>query len=189
MKKFVYLSFLLLGLNAYSQDLASLKVNAQKAMDYTIAMDLNGLLDLTYPKVFTLSPREEVLKVLDQAFNGNPEFKIKMIPVAPNFNFGPIKKIEGHTFCVIKHNNAMEIKFTDKIENPDAIIEVFKSGLKADEVTFNPEKNSLTAKVVSTMVAIADESTKNQWTFLNNDNEGALFSTLFNEKIRTELGL
>jgi hypothetical protein len=189
MKKLLYAFLFLCSLNTFSQDLATLKTEAQKAIELTAKMDFNAILDITYPKLFTMAPREKLLEILDQTFNGNPDFKIKMIPVAPNFNFGAIKKIEGHTFCVVKHNNAMEMTFTNKIDNPNIYIDAIKTSMKADDVTYSAEKNSISIKLISTMIAVADESTKNKWMFLNNDNDGNLLKTLFSEKIKTELGL
>jgi hypothetical protein len=41
----------------------------------------------------------------------------------------------------------------------------------------------------STLIAVADDLTNNSWKFLNKDKENKLFSMLFDEKVKSELGL
>lgn len=189
MKKLFFVALFFLTLKGFSQDMNSLKTRASKTVEASSKMDFKTILDLTYPKLFTIASREDMMKVLEQTFNGNEQFKIKMLPVAPNFVFGDIKKIENHTFCIIKHNNAIEMSFTAKVEDPTMYIEAFKSSMNNADVTFDQEKNAFTVKMISTIIAVADETTKNEWTFLNNDNSKELFAMLFNENIKKELGL
>ncbi|MCL9808379.1 hypothetical protein [Flavobacterium luminosum] len=189
MKKIFYLFVLFVSTQMFSQNIESLKTKANQAYKASAEMDFDKILELTYPKLFSIMPKESLKEIIKQTFEGNPEFKIKMIAVEPNFNFSEIKKIDGQTFCVIKHNNALEMVFTNKISDPNAVTDLFKSSMKADDVTYNAEKNSILIKLISTMIAVADDSTKNEWTFLNNDNDGQLMTLLFSEKIKKELGL
>lgn len=189
MKKTITLIVLLISFCNYAQNIESLKINAQKIYDYTAKQDFNGILDLSYPKLFTIAPRETMLKVLESSFNGNSDFKIKLITVDPNFQFGEIKKIENKTFCIIKHNNAMTMTFTEKIETPDMYINLFKESMKASEVTFDEKTNSINIKLISTMIAVADDTTNNEWRFLNDDKSGKIFTLIFNDNIKKELGL
>lgn len=188
MKKIVSIVVLLFVSMMHGQDMNSLKQRASKTFEASSKMDFNTILDLTYPKLFTIAPRETMVSVLEQTFS-NPQFSIKMLEITPDFNFGPIKKIENHSFCVIKHNNAMEMTFTAKIDDPTMYLEALKSSMNNADVSFNKEKNSFTIKMISTMIAVADDSTKNEWTFLNNDNNKDLFAMIFNENIKKELGL
>lgn len=189
MKKIFVFLLLISSFYNYSQSFESLKINAQKAYECSAKQDFNAILDLTYPKLFTIAPREAMLKLLEDTFNGNSTFKIKMISVEPNFQFGNIKKIEDKTFCVIKHNNAMVMTFLEKIEDPKMYLSLFKESMKTEEITFDEKTNSIKIRLISTMIAVADETTKNEWRFLNDDKSGKMFSLLFNDNIKKELGL
>lgn len=189
MKKNITFLILFISFYNYAQNIDALKVNANKVYDCTTKQDFNCILDLSYPKLFSIAPRETMLKVLESSFGGNPDFKIKMIIVDPNFQFGEIKKIENKTFCVIKHNNAMTMTFTEKIETPDMYISLFKESMKTDDITFDEKTNSINIKLISTVVAVADSTTNNEWRFLNDDKSGKLFSLIFNDNIKKELGL
>ncbi len=189
MKKTITLLILFIGFYNYAQNIESLKTNAEKIYECTIKQDFNCILDFSYPKLFTIAPRETMLKFLENSFGGNPDFKIKMITVEPNFQFGEIKKVENKTFCVIKHNNAMSMTFTEKIETPEMYISLFKESMKANDVTFDEKTNSINIKLISTMVAVADDTTNNEWRFLNDDKSGKIFTMIFNDNIKKELGL
>ena len=56
-------------------------------------------------------------------------------------------------------------------------------------VIFEKEENQFKIELRSTLIAVADESTKNKWKFLNKDKENQLFNMIFDEKVKTELGL
>ena len=180
---------MLISFYNHAQNIDALKINANKVYDCTAKQDFNCILDLSYPKLFSIAPRETMLEVLKNSFGGNPDFKIKMITVDPNFQYGEIKKIENKTFCVIKHNNAMTMTFTEKIETPDMYISLFKESMKTDDITFDEKTNSINIKLISTMIAVADDTTKNEWRFLNDDKSGKIFSLIFNDNIKKELGL
>lgn len=172
----------------HAQDLTSLKTEAKKTYEASANLNFDAIFEHTYPKVFDIVSKEQMKEMFDQMM-ANDQFTIKLIPVAPNFKFGNIKKIENKLFCVVEHDNAMTMKFNTPIDGAEDLIETFKASMKADEVTYDKASNTFSIKMRSTMIAIADEQTKNKWKFLNNDKSGQLFNMLFNEKIKTELGL
>jgi len=174
--------------NIQAQDLTSLKTEAQKTYEASANLNFDAIFEHTYPKVFDIVSKEQMKEMFDQML-ANEQFTIKLIPVAPNFKFGDIKKIENKLFCVVEHDNAMTMKFNTPMENAEDLTETFKASMKADEVTYDKSTNTFSIKMRSTMIAIADEQTKNKWKFLNNDKSGQLFNMIFNEKIKTELGL
>ena len=174
--------------NIHAQDLTSLKTEAQKTYEASANLNFDGIFEHTYPKVFDIVSKEQMKEMFDQMM-ANESFTIKLIQVTPNFKFGDIKKIDNKLFCIVEHDNAMTMKFNTPMEGAEDLIETFKASMKADEVTYDKTTNTFSIKMRSTMIAIADELTKNKWKFLNNDKSGQLFNMIFNEKIKTELGL
>jgi hypothetical protein len=190
MKKLLYTAlFVFASYTGFSQDAASLKTGAQTLIDKTVAKDYNALLDMTYPKLFTLAPREAVLESLKSTFDGNQGFKIVMLPTAPNFVFGEIKKIGNQSFAVINHNNSLQVIWDEPI--PAAEVEnyvgLFKTNMQTQDVTYDAAKKTMNIKAKAKMVAVADETTKNKWTYLTYSDQ--MFTVLFDESIKTQLGL
>ncbi|VXB01921.1 conserved exported hypothetical protein [Flavobacterium sp. 9AF] len=176
--------------SAFSQDIGSLKTEVTKIYKATASMDYDGIFETTYPKVFDIIPKE-TMKEMFQQMMSNDDYNIKLIPVEPNFSFGEIKKIGTQTFCLIDHDNVMQMKFKKPIIDKDAetMIGIFKKSMDAKEVTFDKDKNEFTIKLRSTLIGVYDDSTSNKWKFLNKDKENQLFNMIFDENVKTALGL
>lgn len=190
MKKIVCLAlFMLISIQGFSQDMASLKANAQKVYDYTVAHQYEQIMDMTYPKLYDIAPKEAILEILKKSFEGNDGFKIKMVAAPPNFVFGKIKKIGDQTFSVISHDNTMQIIWDEPIPNLEIkdYIEMFKTAMKTENVSYDPTNKTMNIKTQAKMIAISDNLTKKQWKYLTYNEQ--VFSKIFDEKIKAELGL
>jgi hypothetical protein len=190
MKKSILLITFLISttFSAIAQDMATLKVEAKKAYESSAKMNYDAIFETTYPKVFDIIPKEQMKEMFAQMMS-NEQFNIKLVQVEPNLSFGKIKKIGNQTFCLVDHDNVMEMAFNEPVEDAEMMIDLFKSSMEAKEVTYNKEKNTFTIKLRSTLIAVADDLTSNKWKFLNKDKENKLFTMIFNEKVKTELGL
>lgn len=190
MKNLFYTAlFIFASYTGFSQDAASLKAGAQTLIDKTVAKDYNALLDMTYPKLFELAPREAVLESLKSTFDGNQGFKIVMLPVAPNFVFGTIKKIGSQSFAVIDHDNSLQVIWDEPIPAAEVenYVSLFKTNMKTENVSYDAAKKTMNIKAKAKMVAVADETTKNKWTYLTYSDQ--MFAVLFDENIKKQLGL
>uniref|UniRef100_UPI0040498123 hypothetical protein n=1 Tax=Flavobacterium sp. TaxID=239 RepID=UPI0040498123 len=190
MKKSILLFAFLISatFSVNAQDLASLKVEAKKAYESSANMNYDAIFETTYPKVFNIIPKEQMKEMFEQMMS-NEQFTLKLIQVEPNLSFGTIKKIGEQTFCMVDHDNVMEMNFIAPVEDAETMVELFKSSMEAKEVTYNKESNTFTIKLRSTLIAVADDLTNNNWKFLNKDKENKLFSMIFDEKVKKELGL
>ena len=140
MKKIFYTAlFVLASYSGFSQDLASAKTGAQTLLDKTVAKDYNALLDMTYPKLFNMAPREAVLESLKSTFDGNQGFKIVMVPSAPNFSLSEIKKVGNQSFVIIDHDNALQVIWDEPIptEEVESYVGLFKTNMNTDNIPLN----------------------------------------------------
>ena len=176
-----------LCMSAQAPDKASLEQNAQKMMDFTMSKNYSALMDLTYPKIFDIVPREQMIEILTNMMNGDG-FSITLLPAAPNFTFGDIKNIDGAYYSVLGHDLAMKMAFTIPMEDPEMMVGIFKSQLQTDDVTYDKAQNAFTIKKRAQVIAIADASTNGKWTFVNNDGS-KLMNMLFSENVIKQLGL
>ena len=180
--------FLFHTITLLAQDMASLKTEALKSYKASVNMNFDAIFETTYPKVFDIIPQEQMKKMFGQMME-NEQFSIKLVEVEPGFSFGEIKKIEGKTFCLIEHNNVMTMQFKEPIEDAESMTDNFKSSMNAEKVTYDKTTNTFRIEMRSTLIAAADELTKNQWKFLNKDKDNKLFSMIFDEKIVKALDL
>ena len=171
-----------------AQDMNSLKSEALRSYNASIAMNFDEIFDTTYPKVFDIVPQDQ-MKVMFGQMMDNEQFSIKLIKVDPKFSFGELKKIEDKTFCLITYNNVMEMTFKTPMENGEDMVDNFKNNMGAEKVTYNKLTNTFKIELKATLIAVADSLTSNKWKFLNKDKDNKLFLMIFNEKIQKQLGL
>jgi len=81
------------------------------------------------------------------------------------------------------------MKFKEPMEDAESMVDIFKSSMEADNVTYDKLTNTFRIEMRSTLIAVADDLTKNQWKFLNKDKENKMFSMLFDAKNLKALGL
>jgi hypothetical protein len=81
------------------------------------------------------------------------------------------------------------MKFKQPMDDAEAMVDIFKTSMEADKVTYDKLTNTFRIELRATLIAVADELTKNKWKFLNKDKENKMFSMIFNEKIVKALGL
>lgn len=188
MNKLLLLAFLIAApLCLKAQDRAALEQNAQKMMDFTVSKNYQALLDLTYPKIFEIVPRDQMMQILTNMMNGDG-FSITLLPAKPNFTFGDIKKIDKGTYCVFEHDLAMKMTFTEPVEDVEMMLGIFKTNLKTDDVTYDAGQNSFTIKKRAQVIAVADALSNNKWTFVNNDG-GRMMHMIFPDTVMKQLGL
>lgn len=188
MKKIVLTALLLCCSLLSAQDKKSLEERAKKSMEYTINGNYPALMELTYPKLFTIVPKEKMLEMLPAALKGEG-FSVKLLNQAPNYKFGEIKKIDGGHYSLINHDTYMAMTFDEPLakEDADMMLESLKESISGT-VTYDAAKNTFNIKKPSELIAVADKSTNNQWTFISNQG-GPLIGMLFSEKVQKELGI
>jgi len=176
----------------FSQDLKSLELETNKMFKATSKMNYDEILDFTYPKLFDIISREQMKELLEMTFN-NEDFTISFLQLDPNFDYGPIKKIENKSLCMIKYNLGMAMQFNEVVD--DETIEVMINTLKAqgesyNDVKFDKAKNTFLIKGISTMIGVADEITDNKWKFITYDkSKRQIAEMLLSDSILNKLGL
>lgn len=193
MKKFLFI--FLFGVvsiqNSFGQTLESMKAGVEKIYTGINTNDLDIFLDYTYPRVFEIFTREQMKLALKAAFEGSDEMKIKINNVPPDFKYGEIFTLNNQKFCFINHNLSMTLIIKEKMDKDEAemMVELFKAGMKTDDVTYDKKGRSFTINKVATMIAISDEYTKNEWRYINKDEKNVLFKKMFSEDVIEALGL
>ena len=166
-KLFLILAFLATSIG-FSQTLQSLKADTQKMYEASYNMNYDEVTSFTYPKVFELIPKEKMLEILEQTFN-NESMRVRLVTVDPKFVYSEIQNIENKNVAIVNYNNAMRIIFEQKMteEEGTKMLENFKNSGNYTVTKFEKERNAFYLEGPATMIAVADETTKNEWKFLN----------------------
>lgn len=192
MKKILSTLFLFVVFSTFSQSIESLKTSTTKLYKANFLMDFETIVFYSYPKIVETIGHDIFLKKIEQQYE-NEQFRLRLQLENVPFLFGTIRKIEGKSFCVITFRNPMRYTFESELtaEIAGAKTNMLKEKNKTKEVTFEPKRNSFNVRKTTTFIAVADETTSNQWKFFNFDDttQYESFQNIFGESLKKELGL
>lgn len=183
--------FLFLFSISQAQTLEELKLETKKVYDASYNIDFDAILNYSYPKLFELVDRAQMTQVLESNFQ-NPEFSVRFVYPNTAFTYSELKKINQQTFCVVRYNGAIRMKYgkplTEQLAN--GMLTTFKQHMTGKKVSYEKERNSFLIEGESVMIAIADNTTQNKWRFLNYDaGQLDFIDKIITESIRKQLGL
>lgn len=191
MKKIIVLIVLFTCFLGFSQNNETLKTDVKKMYDASYNMAFDEVMQYTYPKIFEIAPREQVAAAIENAFD-NEEMKIRFVHVNPTFTYSEIKKIDNKSVCLVKYKSAMRMTFERKLEaaEVEAFTKAFNESGEYEKSTFEQDRNSFFLEGDAAMIAVADESTKGKWTFVNySKSQAQLAEMLLGANVLKELGL
>ena len=163
--KTVLLLLLFTGISILSKGQTDpiLQQRANLIMKATDSVDMDKILDLTYPKLFIIIPREQMAEALLNAFN-TEEFTISLDSILLDTIY-PIFKVGDGSYAKIKHSQILKMKFKEAIDTT----------------------NSILISGPGYMIAIKDSYAK-EWCFVNLEEEdNQLTSLLFSEDVLKKL--
>lgn len=174
---------------AAAQADSALTARLNRFLQANRAMDLEKVLDFTYPKVFTIAPRAAVLDALKNSFD-NDQMTIKMDALATDSVY-PVFRMQEGSYARILYSMKMIMQLKSK--EPDAakqkeINEAMLSSMQAqfgDKVSIDSNNNIIVA-MQEVMVAVKDKYAK-QWCFVNFKEQDAMTSKLFSREVIDKL--
>lgn len=190
--KHLKLLFFFITFNSFSQSIETLKNSAQKLYEANFLMDFEEIVQLSYPPMVANIGKEIMLEKTELHYE-NEEYRLRYQLQSVPLQYAPIKKINEKSFCIITIRIPKRYFFETKLTSEQAAEK--KAWLQevnsTKDVTFEPNRNSFNVKKMSTYIAVFDETTNGAWKFFNFDNpeQLAAFQSIFNENVKTALGL
>jgi len=175
--------------SAVAQDKKSLEAGALQMYRDKVSANYDAITNDTYPKVFDIVPKDKMIEALKNMMVGNG-YTMTIVNTPPNFVFGKIKKIDGGSYCMVKHDLLVKMTFKDPVSAEDSkeMIQNFKTAMQTEQVTFDAIENSFTMKESADVIAIANKLTANKWKFFNKSGKPLMVKVL-GEKVIEQLGL
>jgi hypothetical protein len=186
---FLWLSFLVVGIIASAQQDTSLVKRVNEMLKFTQLKDFEKVIDYTYPKLFTIAPKDVLIATMQNAFETD-EFTIELDSVKILTIF-PVFVIDDTSYVKVKHTVLMKMKYkkpydtTDRVSK-ESMVSIMEQRFGKGKVRFDPIANSLNIFMVPDMVGIKDKSSK--WTFANlNEDNPEMLAMLFSKKVLDKL--
>lgn len=177
----------------YSQQDTAMVRRLNETLLYTKTLDLEKILDYTYPKLFKIVSRDQMLEVLKGTFD-NEEFTTTLDSLQIS-EIHPIFKLEDESFAKVKHTMIMRMKFKEPLDTADGGIEdrelfadIMGQQFGEGNVRYDYATDQIVISLLSDMVAIKYKE-DGIWYFVNYDEEepmiiNMLFSKAVQEKLK-----
>ena len=188
-KSLLLLAFLTATIFSFSQD-AALTARLNSFIKANDEMNLDMILDFTYPKVFTIAPREKLKEALEEGFNGE-DVKVVMDSMQIQKVF-PVFTLGEGTFAKIKYSFVMFMTFKEseneenQQEDNEFMLSMLGETYGQDNVSFDHLRKAIKIKVNSEMAAIKDEYAK-EWCFMDMVNNKAMNEIMLDKTILDKL--
>jgi hypothetical protein len=191
-----YMKKLLLALLAMSlvivgnaQEDTSLVNRINAMLSFTQVKDLEKVMDYTYPKLFTIVPKETMIAAMKSAFESQ-DFIIELDSIKILKIF-PIFKINDTSYVKVRHTMLMKMKYTEPYdsaqkEQKELMVSLMSQKFGKGNVRFDPAANSVNIFMTPDMVGIKDN--KSKWTFANlNEDQPQMLNMLFGKQVLDKL--
>ena len=186
---FLSLIFFVFGVIGNAQQDTSLVNRVNEMLKLTQVKDLEKVMDFTYPKLFTIAPREALIEVMKNTYETD-EYIIELDSVNVVTIF-PIFKINDTSYAKVKHTMLMKMKYKEPYDTADKESKEFMVSLMQQKfgegnARFDPIANSLNILMVPDMVGIKTKTSN--WTFANlNEDNPAMLNMLFSKQVLNKL--
>lgn len=188
MRKTVFFLWLglILSVAGKSQQDARLLARLDSMLLVTQEMNLEKILDYTYPKLFTIATREQMADAMKSSFE-TEDFKTTLDSVKIG-KVHPVFSTKEGQYAKITHTMLMRMHFNETIEEEQsqAVIPAMEKEFGAGKVRFDKAKNTIVISLNSEIVAIKDEYAT-EWCFVNYDEDDSLVNLLFSKEVIEKL--
>ena len=193
MKKILFYITLLLSTNiaVRGQEDPGLKKRLDVFLEANQQLDFEKIMDFTYPKIFSLVPREQLTEFMKSAFN-TPELTIRMdslkiIRIHPVFSMGGASYAKVNYSMLLFMTPHGEEKDVEKDQEAGrAVADGMKQQFGAENVSYDSSTNTIRIYNRADMIAVKDELSKD-WSFLNLRNSDPIMEKLFPADVLKQL--
>jgi hypothetical protein len=187
MKKiFLVLSCISCSAIVLAQKDPELRKRLNSFVQATQAMDFNKILDYTYPKLFTIVPRDQMLDALEKSLH-NEQINIRFDSVKIDSLY-PVFSMEGASYAKISSTMKMIMKLNFPANEPDSgktasnnqLAGAMQGQFGAGNVII--DNGNIIIRVSTPMVAIKDQYAK-EWSFSNLKDNDPINDKLFSKEV------
>ncbi len=168
------------------QDTAPALIRHNLALFIQATEDKNweGVLDLTYPKLFELAPKEQMLALFQQMEDSGMKFNFENMQID---SISPVFRFENQGFAKVGYNANMTISFEGEIYGEDVMPFLktsFETTYGKENVGYDQEKKTFKILALKSLFAITEPDTE-RWFFLeNNPEQEVILNLLIPEPVR-----
>lgn len=181
----ILLALVLSAFQGFAQEYTKEILRAtEEYMEVNQKLDVDGIMEMVYPKIFEIVPKEAFKMQYKQLFDseemtiGFGDFAIKEV-------LDKTVEYQGEVFGVVRYNFGMTMKFADNSAD-EFILAAFEEEYGEDNVSYDKQTSTFGLNVDSEMFVIKNTG---KWYFIENKPElEAILGQLIPETVRAAFG-
>jgi hypothetical protein len=158
---------------------------------FTQLMDMEKIMDYTYPKLFTIATREQLMEVLQSSLD-NEEFSTTLDSIKADTVF-PEFSVLDESFSKIRHSMIMRMKFKESLDSSGIIKDrgmmttLMQGQFGEGNVRYDQKSDAMVIRMRPYLLAIKNKE-DNTWYFVNLDEENTMMmDVLFSKEVQDKL--
>ena len=176
-----------------SGDSSSIEQRLADFMKLNEEMKFEEIMEYIYHKVFTIVPKEELLKAMKEGFD-NKEVKVDIESMKVD-KIHPVFEMDNASYAKIDYSMQMQMDFANSSDNTESIdseqSELMRKTLAAqygeENVSVDEATGNLLIRASSIMVAVKEKSDKD-WYFVNLKADDPMMTKIFSKEVIDKIG-
>lgn len=165
----------------------SLEKRLSEYIQLTEDMDLEKLMDYIYPRLFTIAPKEEMLKAMKEGFD-NDEVKVSLDSLKIEKIY-PVFEVGKGSYAKVTYSMVMVMELMDK-EKLAEQMELIRAGIAAkygnENLNIDGQSGAFRIRQTNNLVAIKDNYAK-EWSFISLKEDDPTMNQLLNKDVMGKL--
>ncbi len=191
MKKLLitFVFFLPATLSSVAQHDKQMIERLDSVLIYTQQANYEALMNLTYPGLFKLVPKEKLVETLKAAlYTEDYEASVDSVKLTKIF---PAFVVDNGTYVKISHSMLMLMKIKEPFDTAnqkdlDLMIASMEEGMGKGNVRFDKPTNTFKIIMMATLIGVKNEQSP-QWTFANLDEDSPVAELIFSKDVLAKL--
>ena len=176
-----------------SGDSSSMEQRVAAFMKLNEEMKFEEIMEYIYPKVFTIEPKEELLKAMKEGFDSD-EVKIDIDSMKVD-KIHPVFEMDNASYAKIDFSMQMQMDFTNSqdsaasadTEQSEFMRKTMAAQYGEENVSVDEATGNLIIRVSSIMVAVKEKSDKD-WYFVNLKADDPMMTKIFSKEVIDKIG-
>ena len=189
--------------NANNADELTLKRRLAEFFSVCDSLDLDKMLDYHYPKIYTLIPRSEMLKFMEENYK-DPSMSFEIDSIVADSIY-PVFSVNNGLYAKIRYSMLLRASNSNLIDTMNIIVDtnfqritddppsrstyvqrVLEEKYGKENVQINKTTGSLKIHVTHNLLSVKDENSK-EWTFLTIEEYNLAIEKLFSQEVLQKL--
>lgn len=175
----------LISFNSFAQK-NELKQIADNMFEVTNNRNFDALMEMTYPKIFEMVPKEQMKSIFISMFEGTDDMKVDLPKQNPKYKISKVLRddVSKTDFAFLTYDMTMSMTFLkESFDNSGKEMMIKAFSTQGMDAKFETDKKVNILAPNRMIVFLKNEISKNKWSMLNYDANSPMLAQILPEEV------